>query len=144
MSSNCSASNCAPTSILYYYSPPKKYKIVPHARPLRSNVTPSNVIGIVKLKKKLKVKNNNNVGPASLPPVKWKKTDQMGFLSGFGRNRFDDKNGNYDRLMHVTLPIVTNDVCQKRYGKSKLPSGTLCAGYKEGGKDSCGADSGGG
>ena len=42
---------------LFFSSPPKKYKIVPHNRPLRNipGPGPSNVIGIVKL--------NNNNGP---------------------------------------------------------------------------------
>ena len=94
------------------------------------------------------------VGPASLPPpsftpedVLWE--DQMGLLSGFGHTRFGALPGK-GHLMHVTLPFVTNDDCQQKWDdlpdhyirSRKIYSKMLCAGYTEGGKNSCPGDSG--
>ena len=61
----------------------------------------------------------------------------MGFLSGFGMDRFDTS---YNQLMHVTVPFVENADCKKSY--PKLTPRHLCAGYKKGGKNSCQGDSG--
>lgn len=41
-------------------------------------------------------------------------------------------------LMEVTVPIHSNEECsQSGYGSSKITENMLCAGYKEGEKDSC-------
>ena len=64
-------------------------------------------------------------------------SDQLGFLSGFGRDRFDSI-GNYDQLMHVTVPFVKNPDCEIKF--PKLHAGMLCAGGD--GKNSCTGDSG--
>ncbi|MEH2567732.1 trypsin-like serine protease [Bradyrhizobium sp. AZCC 2289] len=50
-----------------------------------------------------------------------------------------------DRLMEVDIPLVSEDVCRKAYndGSSKIDHRVLCAGLREGGKDSCQGDSGG-
>jgi secreted trypsin-like serine protease len=49
-----------------------------------------------------------------------------------------------DRLMQVELPVVSVDTCRAAYaGDSTIDHRTLCAGLKEGGKDSCQGDSGG-
>lgn len=45
-------------------------------------------------------------------------------------------------LMQVEVPIVSDNKCAAGYG-SDLHEPMICAGYKEGGKDSCQADSGG-
>ncbi|XP_052410119.1 prostasin-like [Carassius gibelio] len=45
-------------------------------------------------------------------------------------------------LQEVQIPVVSNSVCQSAYG-SIITSNMLCAGLKEGGKDSCLGDSGG-
>lgn len=45
-------------------------------------------------------------------------------------------------LNEVTVPIVSHDVCAQAYG-SQLQDGMVCAGYAEGGMDSCSGDSGG-
>lgn len=44
-------------------------------------------------------------------------------------------------LLEVTVPLVSNAVCNQVYGM--ITDDLLCAGYKQGGKDSCQGDSGG-
>jgi len=48
--------------------------------------------------------------------------------------------GNYDVLNQVELPIIPDSYCIRRdwYGSDFLPATTFCAGYPQGGKDSCG------
>lgn len=49
-----------------------------------------------------------------------------------------------EKLMAVDVPYITNEVCNssEAYG-GKVQATEICAGYKEGGKDSCQGDSGG-
>ena len=49
-----------------------------------------------------------------------------------------------EKLMEVTVPFVTNEVCNssEAYG-GQVQDTEMCAGFKEGGKDSCQGDSGG-
>lgn len=46
-------------------------------------------------------------------------------------------------LMQVDVPVVSNTVCGQVDKYSNLTANMLCAGYAEGGKDSCSGDSGG-
>lgn len=50
-----------------------------------------------------------------------------------------------DRLMEVDVPLVSEGVCREAYtnGTGKIDRRVLCAGLREGGKDSCQGDSGG-
>jgi len=49
-----------------------------------------------------------------------------------------------DKLMAVNVPYVSNEVCNSAEAYSgKVQATEICAGYKEGGKDSCQGDSGG-
>ena len=67
----------------------------------------------------------------------------MCHLAGWG----DLESGGDDpeQMMHVQVPIVSNEDCtaNNSYEASKITSDMLCAGYKEGGKDTCQGDSGG-
>merc|ERR1711874_637974 len=50
-------------------------------------------------------------------------------------------------LQEVSLPIINNTECEAMYEKAgfreHIPHIFICAGYREGGKDSCEGDSGG-
>ena len=87
--------------------------------------------------------------------------DPICAISGFGRtgviHLFSDKiefykinlgdygnaNGNTNRLLHSTIPIVTQAECEKYYEFFGIYSSNICAGYVEGGTDACNGDSGG-
>ena len=49
--------------------------------------------------------------------------------------------------MQVSVPVIDNDSCQQMFKKSghkkTIRDSFLCAGYKDGKKDSCEGDSGG-
>ena len=47
------------------------------------------------------------------------------------------------KLMEVKLPLVETRMCQRAYPDDRIDHSTLCAGFREGGKDSCSGDSGG-
>jgi len=47
-----------------------------------------------------------------------------------------------EKLQQVELPVVSNAVCAKSY-PSQITDDMICAGFAEGGKDSCSGDSGG-
>ncbi|KDR21542.1 hypothetical protein L798_01695 [Zootermopsis nevadensis] len=55
--------------------------------------------------------------------------------------------GRADVLQKVTLRVVDNDTCRNWYKskgkKTKVLDSQMCAGYEQGGRDSCWADSGG-
>ncbi len=59
----------------------------------------------------------------------WGNTDPDGFESP-------------ETLQQVSLPIVSDETCREAYG-DELTDNMVCAGYAEGGKDSCSGDSGG-
>jgi secreted trypsin-like serine protease len=48
-----------------------------------------------------------------------------------------------NRLMEVEIPLVDRETCQQAYPARKIDERHICAGLKEGGKDSCQGDSGG-
>lgn len=48
-----------------------------------------------------------------------------------------------DTLREVTIPVVADDTCAESYGNAFVPASMVCAGLREGGKDSCQGDSGG-
>ena len=109
-----------------------------------------NDIAILKLKKPLKFR--NKVGPAFLPYASFNPEESglMGLLSGFGSIRFGLLGGSGKgggSLHFVNLPFVTNGDCQQKFDEGpyvgkKITSKMLCAGYTEGGKNSCKGDSG--
>lgn len=66
----------------------------------------------------------------------------MPFVAGWGRTQEGGKSANI--LQELQLPTVKTDQCKEDYQKiGKLNSekqfddSVLCAGYREGGKDSC-------
>ncbi|XP_006160529.1 plasma kallikrein [Tupaia chinensis] len=63
------------------------------------------------------------------------------WVTGWG---FTKEKGEIQNILQkVTIPLVTNEECQKRYRNYEVTKQMVCAGYKEGGKDACKGDSGG-
>ena len=60
-------------------------------------------------------------------------------VSGWGKTRNENKT---IILQSVKVPLVTTEICMESYPNSIYKS-MICAGYKDGGKDSCNGDSGG-
>ena len=52
---------------------------------------------------------------------------------------------NEECLQAATVPIISNEDCQQMYSKSnkRIARGMTCAGYRNGGVDTCKGDSGG-
>lgn len=46
-------------------------------------------------------------------------------------------------LQEASVPVVSNETCREAYSDEKISDNMLCAGYSEGGADTCGGDSGG-
>lgn len=67
-------------------------------------------------------------------------TDDCAVVTGWGDTIFGQKKGS-EVLRAVGLPIVSHDACLAVYGN--LTGAQICAGYRDGGRDSCQGDSGG-
>lgn len=63
--------------------------------------------------------------------------------SGWGLTRYKPPEQTPD-LRKVKVPIVSREVCRTdKFYESRVKSGMLCAGFEQGGKDTCAGDSGG-
>ncbi|XP_043191696.1 trypsin-1-like [Amphibalanus amphitrite] len=106
-----------------------------------------NDIALLKLENKISW--NGAVQPVCLPSTGTKKFVGMkGTIAGWGYlDEWRDGGERPDTLHWVELPILSPETCQQWFTeakkKIKVAAGKICAGYKEGGKDSCQADSGG-
>ncbi len=85
--------------------------------------------------------------PSKQTPIAvWNATAQTGQqanVAGWGDTNIDPAKQSFPtQLMQVTVPIVSNTVCNQAYD-GEITSNMLCAGYQQGGKDSCQGDSGG-
>lgn len=72
-------------------------------------------------------------------------TGTMSTVTGWGNRAAqpDPGGGDFpDTLHQVEVPIISNEDCQEPYVET-IDGSMLCAGYEEGGKDSCNGDSGG-
>lgn len=63
----------------------------------------------------------------------------MGLIAGWGA--ISENGPSSTILLKASVPFVAGDDCKKSY--PSLPSGTICAGFKQGGTDTCQGDSGG-
>eukprot|EP00057_Strongylocentrotus_purpuratus_P035469 XP_799254.3 PREDICTED: trypsin-1 [Strongylocentrotus purpuratus] len=63
------------------------------------------------------------------------------YVTGWGALEY--KGDSPDVLHQVNVPIVSQDACKSAYGRTRIDSTMICAGLKQGGKDSCQGDSGG-
>lgn len=112
-----------------------------------------NDIAIFKLSRKINFADYPTVRPVCFPGDDFDKIDLTGqnaTVIGWGTTSFGGDIAK--NLMEVTVPIVTNEECDKAYSSIEgsaisYPEGInhnfVCAGPPEGGKDSCQGDSGG-
>lgn len=61
-------------------------------------------------------------------------------VTGWGRT--SEGEGRSETLQAAEIPLMTDQVCRKYYGR-KIADTMVCAGYEEGGRDSCQGDYGG-
>jgi len=86
-----------------------------------------------------------NVVPICIPDDDQKLVGETAWVTGWGR-LYED--GPLPGILHeVSLPIINNNECEGMYQDAgyieHIPYIFICAGFKEGGKDSCEGDSGG-
>lgn len=80
--------------------------------------------------------------PVCLPEKGKSFTGKQGVATGWGAT--SEGGSLASKLQEVTVDIMSNDDCKKTgYGPNRITDNMLCAGYKEGKKDSCQGDSGG-
>jgi len=69
------------------------------------------------------------------------KEGTMCYATGWGTT--SEGGSTSSTLRSVGVPIVSQQDCKSSYGESDITDRMICAGLKEGGKDSCQGDSGG-
>jgi transmembrane serine protease 3 len=106
--------------------------------------TTANDIAVVVLEKPIKF--TSTVQPACLPATGERVPDNTeATVAGWGLTR----EGGADTssiLMQVGVPIISSTDCAAMYKSARITideDAMICAGYKQGGKDSCQGDSGG-
>lgn len=117
----------------------KLAKDIPHPR--FDYDTISNDIALLKLRRP--VNQNDAIGYACLPGANdpGVKPGTICHTVGWGKVKNTHIYG-VDVLREAELPIVERDRCQKSF-EYDISSSQICAGYKQGGVDSCAGDSGG-
>ena len=102
-----------------------------------------NDIALIKLSVEVTFK--EHIVPACLPNKNELYTKRVAYATGWGRTSYN-RPASLSALQRVSLIVIDNSVCQswlKEAGRrEKIFPGMLCAGYKEGKKDSCQGDSG--
>lgn len=115
----------------------KVVKIITHQNYNASIIL--NDIALLKLKDPFVL--NDFVQPVRLPAAGQITTGKC-IVTGWGL--LSEGGDTPQVLQKVTIPIVSDEECRKRYSASLIADSMICAGYvNTGGKDSCNGDSGG-
>lgn len=79
---------------------------------------------------------SSKIQPIKLSSWNDNSSESKATVTGWGRIK---EGGNIsNQLREVSVPIVSNEECGKMYGKTKISSRMICAGYiGVGGKDAC-------
>lgn len=108
----------------------------------------SNDIALIKLRRKgdgSGIQFSDRVSPACLPQ---KDTPQKPgtecVISGWGKTASNSRTQT-DCLQTTNVPLLGNDDCQRMYDETSrsISKGMMCAGFADGGTDTCNGDSGG-
>ncbi|XP_059482693.1 trypsin-1-like [Neocloeon triangulifer] len=99
----------------------------------------NNDIALLRMDKEVPIK--GNLLPACMPTPGKRFTNEDALVTGWGKTAENRPVSTV--LREVTVPIMSNSKCQSYYGTSQITDNMLCAGFKEGGRDSCQGDSGG-
>ncbi|KAG8182624.1 hypothetical protein JTE90_009987 [Oedothorax gibbosus] len=87
------------------------------------------------------------VWPVCLPAPGTEMTGMNATVAGWGQTSFTGTGTKKSILQKVNVPVLSNGACLNMYFEAghsfPLEDNQMCAGYREGGKDSCQGDSGG-
>ncbi|XP_055325062.1 trypsin-1-like [Sitodiplosis mosellana] len=116
----------------------KVMRIIRHAGYSPTNF--NNDIALLRLDREVKF--TNVLKPVCMPSRGKSFSHLDGIATGWGATK---EQGDISvNLQEVTVPILSNSECRKTgYGASRITDNMLCAGLKDGQKDSCQGDSGG-
>lgn len=119
----------------------KVEKIIIHPD-YRSNTKDSD-IALVKLTSFVQIPRIEIINPSD--ELNYSPAGAAVTVVGWGRTLSDTADDLPKELREVTVPLVESKTCYDRYKKAgiDISDNMLCAGFKVGGKDSCGGDSGG-
>ncbi|XP_011156887.1 trypsin-1 [Solenopsis invicta] len=112
-------------------------KIIRHSAYSTTNY--NNDIALLKLDSAIKFQ--GSMRPACLPEQVKTFAGKNGIVTGWGAIKEGGAISHI--LLEVTVPILTNAECRTKYPPHRITDNMMCAGFKEGGKDSCQGDSGG-
>ncbi|XP_068233926.1 trypsin-1-like isoform X2 [Palaemon carinicauda] len=102
---------------------------------------PNNDIGLLKLKRHLDLLSYKQLKPVCLPTSPSETYNgAQGFIYGWGITSFTS---GLPKVLHETSVPILGSECENKFEDIRITPQMLCAGYAEGGKDSCVGDSGG-